>query len=460
MSEKRIPTKMFLEEKELPNCWYNINAIMKDKHAPALNPKTFKPCTAEELEEVFCSELVKQELNMTDEYIPIPDEVMDFYRMIRPSPLTRAYYLEKVLDTPAEIYYKFEGNNTSGSHKLNSAVAQVYYAKQQGIKSLTTETGAGQWGTALSMACAFYGLDLTVFMVKCSAEQKPFRRAVIETYGGKVIPSPSETTEVGRKILEQFPGTGGSLGCAVSEATEKALTTPNCKYVLGSVMDHVILHQSIIGLETKIALEKYGIEPDMFISCVGGGSNFGGFIAPFVKDKIEGKKNYRIIGVEPASCPTLTRGKYVYDYGDTGKMTPLMKMYTLGSGFMPSKSHSGGLRYHGMNPIVSKLCYDGIVEARSVEQTKVFEAAVQFAKSEGILPAPESSHTIRVAIDEALKCKQTGEKKKIVFCLTGTGYFDLAAYSAFNKGEMTDYIPTEEDLDRGFASLPKVKEEL
>ena len=457
MKDKKIPTKMYLAESELPRYWYNINAILKDKHAPILDPKTLKPCTVQDLEDVFCTELAKQELNMTDEYIPIPEEVQEFYTMIRPSPLTRAYCLEKVLDTPAEIYYKFEGNNTSGSHKLNSAVPQVYYAKQQGVKSLTTETGAGQWGTALSMACAYYGIDLTVFMVKCSAEQKPFRRAVIETYGGKVIPSPSETTEVGRRILEQFPGTGGSLGCAVSEATEKALTTPDCKYVLGSVMDHVILHQTIIGLETKTALEKYGIEPDMFISCVGGGSNFGGFIAPFVKDKIEGKKNYRIIGVEPASCPTLTRGKYVYDFGDTGKMTPLMKMYTLGSGFMPSKSHSGGLRYHGMNPIVSKLYHDGIIEATAVEQTKVFEAAVQFAKSEGILPAPESSHTIRVAIDEALKCKETGEKKKIVFCLTGTGYFDLAAYSAFNNNTMSDYIPTEEDLQKGFASIPDIE---
>lgn len=456
MTEKKIPTKMYLEEGELPRSWYNINAILKEKHAPSLNPTTLKPCTLEEYEEVFCSELAKQELNETDEYIPIPEEVQDFYKMIRPSPLTRAYCLEKVLDTPAEIYYKFEGNNTSGSHKLNSAIPQVYYAKQQGLTSLTTETGAGQWGTALSMASAYYGMDLTVFMVKCSAEQKPFRKAIIETYGAKVIPSPSETTEVGRKILKEFPGTGGSLGCAVSEATEKALNTPNCKYVLGSVMDHVILHQTIIGLETKTVLEKYNIEPDVLISCVGGGSNFGGFIAPFVKDKIEGKKSYKIIGVEPASCPTLTRGKYVYDFGDTGKMTPLMKMYTLGSGFMPSKSHSGGLRYHGMNPIVSKLYHDGVIDAVAVEQTKVFEAAVQFAKSEGILPAPESSHTIRVAIDQALECKKTGEKKKIVFCLTGTGYFDLAAYTAFNQGTMTDYIPTEEDLEKGFASIPDI----
>ncbi len=458
MANNRIPTKMYLEEKELPKAWYNINAIMKDKHEPALNPKTLKPCTLEELEEVFCKDLALQELNFTDEYIPIPDEVQDFYKMVRPSPLTRAYYLEKVLDTPAEIYYKFEGNNTSGSHKLNSAIAQAYYAKKQGLTSLTTETGAGQWGTALSMACSFYGLDLTVFMVKCSAEQKPFRKAVIETYGGKVIPSPSETTKIGREILRKFPGTGGSLGCAVSEATEKALETPNCKYVLGSVLDHVILHQSIIGLETKTALEKFGIEPDILISCVGGGSNFGGFIAPFVKDKISGTAKYKIIGVEPASCPSLTRGKYAYDFGDTGKMTPLLKMYTLGSGFMPSANHSGGLRYHGMNPIVSKLYHDGYIEARAVEQTKVFEAAVQFAKSEGILPAPESSHTIRVAIDEALKCKETGEKKKIVFCLTGTGYFDLKAYSAYNDKTMNDYIPTDEELEKGFATLPNISQ--
>lgn len=456
MAEKRIPTKMYLEERELPKAWYNINAIMKDKHEPALNPETLKPCTQEELEKVFCKELALQELNYTDEYIPIPEEVQEFYKMVRPSPLTRAYYLEKVLDTPAEIYYKFEGNNTSGSHKLNSAIAQAYYAKEQGLKSLTTETGAGQWGTALSMACSFYGLDLTVFMVKCSAEQKPFRKAVIETYGGKVIPSPSETTSVGREILKKFPGTGGSLGCAVSEATEKALNTPNCRYVLGSVLDHVILHQSIIGLETKTVLEKYDIEPDMLISCVGGGSNFGGFIAPFVKDKINGTAKYKIIGVEPASCPSMTRGKYVYDFGDTGKMTPLLKMYTLGSGFMPSANHSGGLRYHGMNPIVSKLYHDGYIEARAVEQTKVFEAAVQFAKSEGILPAPESSHTIRVAIDEALKCKETGEKKKIVFCLTGTGYFDLKAYAAYNDNTMQDYIPTDEDLEKGFNTIPDI----
>ena len=458
MAEKRIPTKIFLEESELPKYWYNINAILKEKHAPALNPITKKPSTKEEFRECFCDDLVDQEFNETDEYIEIPKEVREFYTMIRPSPLTRAYCLEKVLGTPAEIYYKFEGNNTSGSHKLNSAIAQAYYAKKQGLKSVTTETGAGQWGTALSMACAYFGLDLTVFMVKCSAEQKPFRKAVIETYGGKVIPSPSFETEIGRKINEEFPGTGGSLGCAVSEATEVALKTPNCKYVLGSVMDHVILHQSIIGLETKLALEKYNIKPDMFISCVGGGSNFGGFIAPFIKDKINGNADYRIIAVEPASCPTMTRGKYAYDYGDTGRITPLMKMYTLGSSFMPSKSHSGGLRFHGMNPIVSKLYHDGLIEATTVKQTEIFEAAVTFAKSEGILPAPESSHSIKVAIDEALKCKKTGEKKKIVFCLTGTGYFDLKAYSEYNNKTLTDYIPTDEEINESLKNLPKIDE--
>ena len=456
MSNKNIPTKIFLSESELPKSWYNINAVMKEKHQPALNPDTLKPCTLEDYKKIFCTELAKQELNMTDEYIEIPDEVQDFYKMVRPSPLIRAYYLEKVLDTPAEIYYKFEGNNTSGSHKLNSAIAQAYYAKQEGLTSLTTETGAGQWGTALSMACSFFGLDLTVFMVKCSAEQKPFRKAIIETYGGKVIPSPSETTKVGREILKRYPNTGGSLGCAVSEATEKALETPNCRYVLGSVLDHVILHQSIIGLETKTALEKYDIEPDLLISCVGGGSNFGGFIAPFVKDVIDGKAKYKIIGVEPASCPSLTRGKYAYDFGDTGRITPLLKMCTLGSGFMPSANHSGGLRFHGMNPIVSKLYHDGYIDAVAVEQTRVFEAAVQFAKCEGILPAPESSHTIRVAIDKALECKKTGEKKKIVFCLTGTGYFDLKAYSEFNNNNMKDYIPTDEELQKSFETLPKI----
>ncbi len=456
MANKKIPTKTFLTEDELPRYWYNLNAIMPEKHEPALNPGTFTECTLEDFEKIFCTELAKQELNYTDEYIPIPEEVIEFYKMTRPSPLIRAYCLEKVLDTPAEIYYKFEGNNTSGSHKLNSAIPQAYYAKQQGITNVTTETGAGQWGTALSMAGAYYGLNVDVFMVKCSAEQKPFRKVVMETYGGNVTPSPSMTTEIGRKINEEFPGTSGSLGCAVSEAVEVALNKPNTRYLLGSVLDYVILHQSIIGLETKTALEKLGVEPDVLVSCVGGGSNFGGFIAPFMKDKINGSKDYKIIAVEPASCPTLTRGKYVYDYGDTGKITPLMKMYTLGSGFIPSSNHSGGLRFHGMNPIVSKLYHDGYIEATTVKQTEVFEAAVKFARSEGILPAPESSHSIKVAIDEALKCKETGEKKKIVFCLTGTGYFDLKAYSAYNSNSLEDYVPTDEDLERGFKSIPEI----
>lgn len=453
MSDKTVPTKIYLTENEIPRQWYNVRAAMKEKHDPFLNPATLKPCTADDLRGVFCDELIEQELNQTDEYIDIPEGIVEFYKMFRPSPMVRAYWLEKLLDTPAHIYYKFEGNNTSGSHKLNSAVAQVYYAKQQGLTHLTTETGAGQWGTALSMACAFYGLDLTVYMVKVSSEQKPHRKEVMRTYGANVVASPSDTTEVGRKILAEFPTTGGSLGCAISEAIEKAVKTENCKYVLGSVLDHVVLHQSIIGLESKAALEKYGVTPDIIIGCAGGGSNLGGLISPFMGDKLKGKNDIRFIAVEPASCPSLTRGKYVYDFGDTGKTTPLMRMYTLGCGFMPSANHAGGLRYHGMSPIISKLYHDGYMEAVSVEQTKVFEAAEKFARCEGILPAPESAHAISVAIDEALKCKERNEKKTILFGLTGTGYFDMTAYKAYNDGTMTDYIPTDEDLERGFASI-------
>ena len=452
--EKIIPTKIYLTEEEMPRAWYNVKAVMKEQHDPFLNPKTLKPATAEELSEIFCKEVVEQELNTTDELIAIPDEIREFYTMYRPSPLVRAYCLEKELGTPAEIYYKFEGNNTSGSHKLNSAVAQAYYAKKEGLTSLTTETGAGQWGTALSMACAYFKMNLKVFMVKCSSEQKPFRKEVIRTYGAEVIPSPSDTTKVGRKLLAENPGTGGSLGCAISEAIEVSTETPNCKYVLGSVLDHVCLHQSIIGQEAKIALDKYGVTPDIIIGCAGGGSNLAGLIAPFVGEKIKGEKDYEIIAVEPSSCPSMTRGKYVYDYCDSGKTTPLARMYTLGCGYMPASSHSGGLRYHGMSPIVSKLYHDGYMSARSVEQTSVFEAAVRFAKCEGILPAPESSHAIRVAMDEALKCKETGEKKVILFGLTGTGYFDLTAYKAYNDNTMGDYIPTEEDLKKGFATIP------
>ena len=451
-----IPYKIYLEEKEMPKAWHNVRAAMIEKPDPFINPGTGKPCTADDLKPVFCDDLIAQELNNTDEYIPIPQEISDFYKMYRPSPLVRAYNLEKALGTPAKIYYKFEGTNTSGSHKLNSAAAQVYYAKKQGLTSLTTETGAGQWGTALAMACAFYKMDLTVYMVKVSAEQKPYRKAVIETYGGKVIPSPSNTTEAGRKILAENPGTGGSLGCAISEAMETALKTDGCRYVLGSVLNHVLLHQSVIGEETKIACDKYGIEPDVIIGCAGGGSNLGGLISPFMADKIRGKNNIEFIAVEPASCPSLTRGKYALDFGDTGKTTPLMRMYTLGSGFMPSPNHSGGLRYHGMSPIVSKLYHDGYISARSVEQTKVFDAATFFAKTEGTLPAPESSHAIRAAMDEAIRCKETGEEKTILFGLTGTGYFDMAAYQAYLDGTMTDYIPTDEELQKGFDSLPKI----
>lgn len=451
-----IPYKIYLTEDEMPRAWQNIRAYMKEKPDPMIHPGTGKPCTLEDLSPIFCEELAKQELNTTDKFIEIPEEVRNFYKMYRPSPLVRAYCLEKKLGTPAKIYYKFEGSNTSGSHKLNSAAAQVYYAKQQGITTLTTETGAGQWGTALSMSCAYFGLDLTVYMVKVSAEQKPHRRAVIQTYGGNVIASPSDTTEIGKKILAENPGTGGSLGCAISEAIEVATQTPNCRYVLGSVLDHVLMHQSIIGQEVKIACDKYDIKPDVIIGCAGGGSNLGGLITPFMADRLEGKNNIKFIAVEPASCPSLTRGKYAYDFGDTGQITPLMKMYTLGSGFMPSANHAGGLRYHGMSAVLSKLFHDGYLEATSVEQTKVFDAAVEFAKCEGTLPAPESSHAIRVAIDEALKCKETGEEKTILFGLSGTGFFDMTAYSAFHDGKMTDYVPTEEDLEKGFASLPKM----
>ena len=457
MSEKKIPYKIYLEENEMPTQWYNVRADMKNKPAPLLNPATLKPMTAEELGHVFCDELVKQELDDTNPYIDIPQEIRDFYRMYRPSPLVRAYCLEKKLGTPAKIYYKFEGNNTSGSHKLNSAIAQAYYAKKQGLKGVTTETGAGQWGTALSMACAYFDLDCKVYMVKVSYEQKPFRRDVMRTYGASVTPSPSETTEVGRKILAEHPGTTGSLGCAISEAVEAATTREGYRYVLGSVLNQVLLHQSVIGLETKAALEKYDITPDIIIGCAGGGSNLGGLISPFMGEKLRGEKDYQFIAVEPASCPSLTRGRYAYDFCDTGRVCPLAKMYTLGSGFIPSANHAGGLRYHGMSSTLSQLYDDGLMEARSVEQTSVFEAAEQFARIEGILPAPESSHAIRVAIDEALKCKETGEEKTIVFGLTGTGYFDMVAYEKFNNGEMTDYIPTDEELAVGFAGLPKVE---
>ncbi|MDR0889582.1 MAG: TrpB-like pyridoxal phosphate-dependent enzyme [Oscillospiraceae bacterium] len=453
----QIPYKIFLEESELPKAWYNVRADMKNKPAPILNPATLQPVTVEDISPVFCEELAKQELDNDTKFVPIPQEILDFYKMNRPSPLVRAYYLEKMLGTPAHIYYKFEGNNTSGSHKLNSAIAQAYYAKKQGLKGVTTETGAGQWGTALSMACAYFDLDCKVYMVKVSYEQKPFRREVMRTYGASITPSPSDTTNIGRKMLEEFPGTDGSLGCAISEAVEAAVSTPGYRYVLGSVLSQVLLHQSIIGLETKTALDKYGIKPDIIIGCAGGGSNLGGLMAPFVGEKLRGESDVRILAVEPKSCPSLTRGKYLYDFCDTGRVCPMAKMYTLGHSFMPSANHAGGLRYHGMSTIISQLYEDGYLEAISVEQTSVFEAAQMFARTEGILPAPESSHAIRAAIDEALKCKESGEAKNIVFGLTGTGYYDLTAYKKYNDGEMTDYIPSDEEIANSLAKLPKVE---
>ena len=456
MTEKKIPYKIYLEESEMPRTWYNVRADMPIKPAPLLNPATGKPCTAEELGAVFCDELVKQELDDTTREIPIPQEIQDFYKMYRPSPLVRAYCLEEKLQTPAKIYYKFEGNNTSGSHKLNSAIAQAYYAKNQGLKGVTTETGAGQWGTALSMACAYLGLDCKVYMVKVSYEQKPFRREVMRTYGASVTPSPSMSTEVGRRILAENPDTTGSLGCAISEAVEDATTHEGYRYVLGSVLNQVLLHQSVIGVEAKIAMDKYGIVPDIIIGCAGGGSNLGGLISPFMGEKLRGERDYQFIAVEPASCPSLTRGVFAYDFCDTGKVCPLAKMYTLGSGFIPSANHAGGLRYHGMSPVLSELYHEGLMEARAVEQSKVFEAAEYFARVEGILPAPESSHAIRVAIDEAVKCRETGEEKTILFGLTGTGYFDLYAYQKFNDGQMDDYFPSDAELQASFDKLPKI----
>ena len=455
--EKKIPYKIYIAENEIPTQWYNVRADMKNKPAPLLNPGTGKPLTLEELSPIFCEELCRQELDNDTAYFDIPEEIQNFYKMYRPSPLVRAYFLEKALGTPAKIYYKFEGNNTSGSHKLNSAIAQAYYAKKQGLKGVTTETGAGQWGTAMSMACAYFGLDCKVFMVKCSYEQKPFRREVMRTYGAQVTPSPSMTTNVGRKLLEEFPDTTGSLGCAISEAVEAAVSNEGYRYVLGSVLNQVLLHQTIIGLETKAALDKYGIKPDIIIGCAGGGSNLGGLISPFMGEKLRGEADYRIIAVEPASCPSFTRGKFAYDFCDTGMICPLAKMYTLGSQFIPSANHAGGLRFHGMSTILSQLYHDGLMEARAVEQTSVFEAAELFARVEGTLPAPESSHAIRAAIDEALKCKETGEAKTIVFGLTGTGYFDLKAYESFNDGTMSDVIPTDEDIAASLAKLPEVK---
>ena len=450
----QIPYKTYLNETEMPKKWYNVRADMKNKPSPLLNPSTLQPATEEELSAVFCKELVRQELDNDTPFFDIPEEILEFYKMYRPSPLVRAYCLEKKLQTPAHIYYKFEGNNTSGSHKLNSAIAQAYYAKKQGLKGVTTETGAGQWGTALSMACAYLDLKCDVFMVKCSYEQKPFRREVMRTYGAFVTPSPSTTTEIGRAINAKFPGTSGSLGCAISEAVERAVSSPDTRYVLGSVLNQVLLHQSVIGLETKAALDKIGVKADVLIGCAGGGSNLGGFISPFIGEKLRGENDYEIIAVEPASCPSLTRGAFVYDFCDTGKVCPLAKMYTLGSQFIPSASHAGGLRYHGMSAIVSQLYHDKLISAVTAKQTDVFEASQLFARVEGILPAPESGHAIKVAIDKALECKANGEKKNIVFCLTGTGYFDMTAYKSFNDGIMDDIVPTDADIAESLKNIP------
>ncbi|UOX65455.1 TrpB-like pyridoxal phosphate-dependent enzyme [Anaerotruncus colihominis] len=452
----KIPHRLYLTEDQMPKQWYNLRADMKEQPDPIINPATMQPAVEEDLYPVFCKKLAHQEMDAQTRFIDIPEPVQEMYKIYRPSPLIRAYELERALDTPARIYYKFEGNNTSGSHKLNSAIAQAYYAKEQGLTSLTTETGAGQWGTALSEACCYFDIPLTVYMVKVSYEQKPFRKSVMHTFDANVIASPSETTEVGRRILAENPKTTGSLGCAISEAVEKAVTTEGCRYVLGSVLNQVLLHQSIIGLESQTAMEILGEYPDIIIGCAGGGSNLGGLIAPFMRDKLTGKANPRIIAVEPASCPSFTRGKYAYDFCDTGKITPMARMYTLGCGFIPSANHAGGLRYHGMSPTLSKLYHDGYMEAVSVEQTSVFEAATYFAKHETILPAPESAHAIRAAIDEALKCKESGESKTILFGLTGTGYFDMTAYASYQEGRMQDYIPTDEELQKGFDSLPHI----
>lgn len=453
---KNVPHRLYLSEDQIPRQWYNLRADMKNAPMPMINPATGKEATLEDLYPVFCKELAQQELDNETRYIDIPDEVREIYKIYRPSPLCRAYNLEKALDTPAKIYYKFEGNNTSGSHKLNSAVAQAYYAKKEGLKGVTTETGAGQWGTALSEACSYFGLSLQVYMVKVSFEQKPFRKDIMKTFGAQVFASPSERTNAGRAILKEDPENSGSLGCAISEAIEAATGSEGYRYVLGSVLNQVMLHQSVIGLESKTAMEMVDEYPDIIVGCAGGGSNLGGLIAPFVQDKIEGKANPKIIAVEPASCPSLTRGVYKYDFCDTGKITPMAKMYTLGCTFKPSANHAGGLRYHGMSPIVSQLYHEKYMEAVSYEQTKVFEAAVQFAKLETILPAPESAHAIRGVIDEALKCKETGQGKTILFGLTGTGYFDMKSYAAYNEGRMSDYVPTDEELRHSIEALPKI----
>jgi tryptophan synthase beta chain len=446
-----------LSEKELPTRWYNIQADLKTPLPPPLHPGTGQPIGPQDLAPLFPMELIKQEVSQ-ERWIEIPDEVRDVLRLWRPTPLYRARRLEKALDTPARIYYKYEGVSPAGSHKPNTAVAQVYYNKKEKVPRLTTETGAGQWGSALAQACNFFGLQCKVYMVKISYQQKPYRRILMETFGAQVVPSPSPDTQSGKKVLEQDPNSHGSLGIAISEAVEDAATRDDTKYSLGSVLNHVLMHQTVIGLETRKQLEKADAEADIVVGCIGGGSNFAGFSFPFAADKLAGKKKaLRIVAIEPSACPSLTKGKYVYDFGDTVGLTPLVKMYTLGHTFMPAPMHAGGLRYHGMAPLICKLYHEGVIEARAVPQLGTFEAAVQFARAEGILAAPEAAHAVRGAIDEALKCKREGKRKTIVFNLCGHGFLDLSAYEAYLAGKLQDFEYPAEKVEEALRNLPKVK---
>ena len=448
--------KYLLDESKLPKAWYNINADMPVPPAPVLHPQTKEPVTPDFLNVLFPMNLIMQEIS-TERYIEIPEPVREVYKLWRPTPLMRARRLELALDTPAHIYYKHEGVSPVGSHKPNTAVAQAFFNKEAGTKALTTETGAGQWGSALSMACNFFGLDLEVYMVKVSYQQKPYRRIVMRTYGAEVYASPTDRTNFGRAVLAETPDSPGSLGIAISEAVEVAAMSGGAKkYSLGSVLNHVLLHQTVIGQEALLQMEMAGEYPDIVIGCAGGGSNFAGFAFPFLQQNFTNGLDTKVIAVEPYACPTLTKGEYTFDYGDTAMMAPIVKMHTLGHTFMPPGIHAGGLRYHGMAPLVSALVANGDVEARAVNQLATFEAAVQFAKAEAIVPAPESAHAIRVAIDEALRCKETGEKKVIAFNLSGHGHFDMASYAAYFNGELQDYEYPREAIDEAMAHLPQV----
>lgn len=448
-------TKFLLDEKDMPRQWYNILPDMPVPMDPPLSPQTLKPAGPEDFTPLFPMGLIMQEMSQ-DRFIDIPDEVLDIYKLYRPSPLFRARRLEAALGTPAKIYYKYEGGSPAGSHKPNTAIAQAYYNKVEGIKRLATETGAGQWGSALSMACQLMGLECTVYMVRSSYEQKPYRHMMMEAFGANVIPSPSTTTNSGRNALQENPGHPGSLGLAISEAVEDTVTHPGTHYSLGSVLNHVILHQTIIGEEVQKQFEMTGDKPDVIFGCVGGGSSFGGIAMPYVRDKLAGKTDVRLVAVEPASCPTLTKGIYAYDYGDTAKMAPVVKMYTLGHDFVPAPIHAGGLRYHGDSPIISTLHHEGIIEAVAYKQLGIFEAAIKFLHAESIVPAPESAHAIKAAIDEAMKCKETGEAKTICFLLTGHGYFDMSAYDDYLNGKLVDDEYSEAEEERAIAALPKV----